>query len=247
MKQHSFEVLPEGDVKQLGLIVLQSDLTLEDEFRYYFDDQSVSILANRIPFENEVTAQTLRQMESHLGQTMSLFPVHVTFDGVGFACTSGALHIGSDAIATAVRAVRPARQVTDPLRAAVAACHAVGAQTIAYLAPYTESVSQTMVDAFEAAGIHVKHCATFNEVEDRVVGRIHPDSIYRSACSLAELGGVDAVFMACTNLKCAQIIPRIERDTGIFALSSNQVLAWHMAQLAGLDKLSVAKGKLFSH
>jgi maleate isomerase len=244
---HTFNVLPDDYMRQLGLIVLQSDITLEDEIRHYFEDHSVSILANRIPFENDVTAATLQQMEGHLAHTMSLFPIGMRFDSFGYACTSGALHIGSEAIAAAVSEIRPAFQVTNPLLAAVTACQSIGAKTIAFLAPYAESVSQTMVDAFEADGIRVTHAATFNESEDRIVGRIDPESIYASAVSLIGLGEVDAVFMACTNMKCATVIPRIEQDTGIYALSSNQVLAWHMARLAGLEKISSAKGKLFTH
>lgn len=58
---------------------------------------------------------------------------------------------------------------------------------------------------------------------------------------------IDAVFMACINMKCAQVIPRIERETGVAALSSNQVLlAWHMIDQAKIKAPPATKGRLFT-
>lgn len=231
--------------KQLGLIVLQSDITLEDEFRYYFADQPVSLLANRIPFENEVTPDTLRAMQGHIGNTMSLFPPDIHFDAVGYACTSGALNIGSEQIKQLVQDERETAEVTDPLLAAKRAMQHINAKRIAYLAPYSQTVSQQMLAAFEAAGIVVAASATFNESQDRLVGRIAPDCIKDAAielCSQAE--NIDAVFIACTNMKCASVIPDIEAATGVTALSSNLVLAWDMARLAGCPLVAPDKAGL---
>ena len=75
MKTADYELIPAGDLIQLGMIVLQSDVTIEDEFRYYFADARVSLLVNRIPFENEVTAETLADMARHLKQAAALFPL----------------------------------------------------------------------------------------------------------------------------------------------------------------------------
>lgn len=244
MEKVHYELLEPGYVKQLGLIVLQSDVTIEDEFRFYFADQPVSLLVNRIPFENEVNAETLKQMESYLGQTMSLFPIDTEFDALGYACTSGAMHIGGDKIAQLVSEHRICRQVSNPLDAAIAAFHAVNAKNIAYLGPYSEAVCSVMIDRFVEAGIQVSASASYHEPQDKFVGRISPQSIQRDAIQLAnDNPDIDAVFIACTNMKCAHIIPEIEAQTGITALSSNQVLAWDMARKVGLS-FGATKGKL---
>ena len=70
MKTADYELMPASDLVQLGMIVLQSDVTIEDEFRFYFADKKVSLLVNRIPFENEVTAETLADMAHHLKVTL---------------------------------------------------------------------------------------------------------------------------------------------------------------------------------
>jgi hypothetical protein len=48
MKMAEYVLTPAGDLIQLGMIVLQSDVTIEDEFRFYFADAKVSLLVNRI-------------------------------------------------------------------------------------------------------------------------------------------------------------------------------------------------------
>ena len=96
-----------------------------------------------------------------------------------------------------------------------------------------------------------EHPATFDEMEDRMVGRISPDSILEGALKLCDKQKVDAIFVSCTNMKCAHIIPEIEQQTGLVAVSSNQALVWHLVQLAGLgDELGQSakhKGRLFSY
>jgi len=239
-----FNSLDKGFVHQLGLIVLQSDITIEDEFRYFCHGLPISLLVNRIPFENEVTVETLKAMESHISNTMRLFPIDAEFDALGYGCTSGALHIGDGAIAELAQASRPCAQVSNPMQAAIAAFRALNAKKIAYLAPYSEEVSQSMVDEIEQRGVSVAIAATFNEHRDKEVGLISPKSIKQASIELIAQTEVDAIFISCTNMKCAQIIPEIEEQTGIAALSSNQALAWHMLKSAS-SSMPRNMGRLF--
>ena len=245
MDKLDFKVLPADHLRRLGLIVLQSDVTIEDEFRYYFTGLPVNLMVSRIPFENQVNVETLQAMQAHLSNSVSLFPLDAEFDCVGYGCTSGALHIGNDTIAELVSNTRPTRAVSNPMQAAIEAMRHIGATRIAYLAPYSEAVSQSMVDMFEQQGIDVLVAATFDEKQDMMVGRIDPSSIQQACIELCAKQKVDAVFVSCTNMKCAHIIPEIERQTGVVAISSNQALAWHMAKLSGLAKQIHSKGRLF--
>ena len=45
----------------------------------------------------------------------------------------------------------------------------------------------------------------------------------------------DAVFASCTNLRATEVLAEAESAIGVPALASNQVLAWHMLRLAGVD------------
>lgn len=245
MKTVSFEALAVNHIAKCGLIVLQSDVTIEDEFRYYFDSIPVSLLVSRIPFENEVTIETLQQMEGHIQQSMSLFPLDASFDCVGYGCTSGALHIGSEKIAQLVKSSRPTRHVSNPMFAVNQALKRLDAKNIAYLAPYSHEVSQSMVNDLGRMGFKVPIAATFDEKQDQIVGRISPQSIKQACLDLAQEKLADIIFVSCTNMKCAQIIPEVEEIAGVTVISSNQALAWHMADQLNLAKQIEGKGRLF--
>ena len=55
----------------------------------------------------------------------------------------------------------------------------------------------------------------------------------------------EAIFLSCTNLRTLDIIAPLESELGIPVLSSNQVLAWHMAQATGAPLAADAPGRLF--
>ena len=224
--------------------MLETDITIEDEFRHYFEGQNLSLLANRIHCAATVTPETLREMEGHLGETAAMFPSETAFRAIGYACTSGALHIGSERVAQLVKEHCNCQQVTDPMQASIRALRHIGAERVAYLAPYSREVSQEMIDALERDRIKVCAAATFNEDQDPRVGRIAPASIHQAALELCKAQDIDALFIACTNMKCARIIPQIEADTGLQVLSSNLALAWDLARLAGCALNSEGRGSL---
>ncbi len=232
MKTSTYDLIPENNVKQIGLIVLQSDVTIEDEFRNYFKDAGISLLVSRIPFENEVTVESLQNMAGHLKKSTSLFPLTHSFDAVGYACTSGAMQIGDKKIASLIQSERPANFVTNPMQAALTAFKHLGVKNIGYIGPYSAAVCQTMINHIEANGHNVPHAIIFDEEEDKYVGRISPETIYDTAINLKEMAGeeIDAIFISCTNMKCISILPNIKAVTGIPALSSNMVLAWDLAR-----------------
>ena len=246
MKTLDYQLLPADHARRLGLIVLQSDVTIEDEFRYFYQGLPISLMANRIPFENEVTVETLKQMEGQLTSSMSLFPIDAEFDCLGYGCTSGALHIGSDTIAQLVNTARPCASTTNPMLAAVTALNHVNAKKIAYLAPYSVEVSESMVSEFEKHGFEIVASATFDESQDRKVGLISPQTTKNVCLELLKNTSADAVFISCTNVKSAHIITEIEEATGVVAMSSNLVLAWHMMRLANYEQKIVNRGRLFA-
>lgn len=236
MKTAGYELIDASDLVQLGMIVLQSDVTIEDEFRFYFADARVSLLVNRIPFENEVTAETLGDMAQHLKKSAALFPLAHSFDAMGYACTSGAMQIGNARVSELINSERPCGYVSNPMQAALLAFEQLGATRIGYIGPYSKGVCQSMIDHIEAAGFVVPHAVSFDEAHDQNVGRIAPESIYDTAMALAAEAGqsIDAIFIACTNMKCASVLDKISAESGIPALSSNKVLAWDLARSSGI-------------
>ncbi|MFC6689316.1 maleate cis-trans isomerase family protein [Jhaorihella thermophila] len=233
-----------GTRATLGVIVLETDETLEPEFARMMALDGVALYHSRIPMAPEVRPDTLARMEADLPAAARLLPSAPAFDVIGYGCTSAATVIGSDAVARAIQEVFSRVRVTDPLAAIIAAGQALGVRRLGFLTPYVPQVSAQMRDRLADAGFEIADFGSFEEGDDRVVARIAPASIDRGARQVA--AGAEAVVIACTNLRCLPVIPRIEAATGVPVIASNLALGWHMLRLAGVGDCLPQFGRLFA-
>ena len=220
----------------LGLIALSSDETVERDLRALIPVREADLLVTRVPSGAEVTLASLGAMEAALPAAAALLPAAAPLAGIGYACTSGASVIGSEAVAAMVHRARPGVPVTDPLAALVAACRRRGVTRLALLSPYVEEVSRGLREALGRAGIATPLFASFEEAEEARVARIDRASIVDGAAALARAGGAEAIFLSCTNLRALEAAAEIEARTGLPALCSNGVLGEEMRRMAGLDR-----------
>lgn len=221
-----------NDPVALGLLALKTDETIEGDFRRIFAPE-VPIHISRVPSSAEVSAANLREMAGHITASAQLLPDAAPFGAVGYGCTSATAQIGADEIARLVQGGVRTPAVSNPLSALVAACDHMGIKEVAFLSPYVADVSDTLRSALAGQGVTSPVFGSFNEASEAAVVRIDAPSIIAAAVALAGQGG-QAVFLSCTNLRTLDVIAQIEAETGLPCLSSNQVLAWHMAQLAGI-------------
>lgn len=216
----------------LGLIVLQSDETIEMDMRRLLSPQT-PLYISRVPSAPEVTPQTLRDMAGHITQSAELLPTGMAFASLGYGCTSGTSQIGARRVADLVRAGAQTAQVTDPVSALLAACAALGITRLGLLSPYIASVSGHLRDILAASNVQTPNFGSFDEAQEARVVRIDTASIVSAARDIARQGPMDALFLSCTNLRTLEAIPILEADLGVPVLSSNLVLAWHMARQGG--------------
>ena len=240
----SFDFTTDPAVPAMGLIVLQSDETIEQDFRRIFGAGPL-IYVTRVPTATQVTRDTLQQMAETLPAAASLFAEPTEFSVVGYGCTSGTAQIGADNIARLVREGCTTPEVTQPVSGLLAACATLNIKRLGFLSPYVEDVSSHLVNVLEANGVACPVFGSFDEACETVVAHISSQSTYDAAVTLAAKGGIDALFLSCTNLRTLDIIEKLEAETGLPVLSSNQVLAWHMAQLSGKDLTNLPFGTLF--
>ena len=240
----SFDFTTDPAVPAMGLIVLQSDETIEQDFRRIFGAGPL-IYVTRVPTATQVTRDTLQQMAETLPAAASLFAEPTEFSVVGYGCTSGTAQIGADNIARLVREGCTTPEVTQPVSGLLAACATLNIKRLGFLSPYVEDVSAHLVNVLEANGVACPVFGSFDEACETVVAHISSQSTYDAAVTLAAKGGIDALFLSCTNLRTLDIIEKLEAETGLPVLSSNQVLAWHMAQLSGKDLTNLPFGTLF--
>ncbi len=224
-----------GHRATLGLVVLQPDETIESDFRRLLPREGVALYVTRVPSGKEATLDSLGAMEHDLPAAVELLPRALRFDAIGYGCTSGTSIIGPGRVAELVGGAAQTTAVTEPLSALIAACRSLGLSRLAFLSPYVEEVSSTLRAALQAQGIETPVFGSFNEAEEAKVARMAAGSIREAALQLGQAAEAEAVFLSCTNLRTLDVIDDIEAQLGKPVLSSNQVLAWHICRLAGLD------------
>lgn len=234
-----------GTRANLGVIVLETDETLENEFSRIMARTGVALYHSRIAMVPEIRPDTLARMEHDLPASAGLLPPSLQFDAIGFGCTSASTVIGSENVTKAVQVACPGAQVTDPLAAIIAAGHSLGARRLGFLTPYVAEVSAKMREKLEDAGYEIAGFGSFEEGNDRVVARITEASILQAIQAVAAVAPCDAVVISCTNLRCLDIIPQAEAKIGVPVISSNQALAWHMLRMAGVEDSRAQFGQLF--
>ncbi|MEQ8666468.1 MAG: Asp/Glu racemase [Rhodospirillales bacterium] len=229
----------------IGVVVLQTDETIEHDLREMVPSDGVRTYVNRISSEPDVTEETLRTMEAALPAAAGQFPEAVSFDVLGYGCTSASLVIGEDRVSSLLTESHPGVPATNPFTALKAACQALGIRRLSVVSPYVHELSRALRDGLEEFGVGVPKIVSFGVREERVVARISPESILRALEAAGSEPESDAVFASCTNLRAAGVIGRAEERLSKPVLSSNQVLTWHMLRLAGLNDAVPGFGRLF--
>lgn len=229
----------------IGLIVLQSDETMEVEFRPVFERAGAALYHSRIPSAPEVTPDTLARMKAELPRTAALLPVTRRLDAVGYGCTSGATVIGRQNVASAVQLHHPDSPVTDPISAVMAALRTLGCRRIGFLTPYVAQVSEAMRQLLETEGFEIVSYGSWEQSNEATVARITEASVLDAITEVGSAKEADCVFASCTNLRSFGVIDAAEERLGKPVVTSNQALAWHLLTLAGIDTAGVGPGRLF--
>ena len=234
-----------GSRAALGLLVLETDQTIEDEFRAIWPDLGVALYAARLHNDVQITPETLLEMQGLIEPTTQLLPFMVDLSVVAFACTSGALVIGEPRVAELIQRVRPKAKVTDPVTAAIAALNATGVRRVALLTPYLRPINLRLRSALMERGLRIPVMGSFNESDDDIVARITQKSLLDAIVKIGSSPACDGVFVSCTSLRVMRIAEQCEALIGKPVTSSNHALAWHMLRLAGIDDRIEGFGRLY--
>ncbi|MDC1400113.1 Asp/Glu racemase [bacterium] len=234
-----------GERARIGLLVLESDQSLEWEMRQITNISGVSVYHSRLANDAIVTSTNLAMMEEQLPVATKLLPDYLNLSSIGYGCTSASTIIGEDKVSEILNNFHPDVPSTNPLTAAKVAFESLNISKIALLTPYAPDVTAAIQEKFNEAGITVALVGSYYEEDDKVVGRIDEESILQSVISLGLNESCDGVFISCTSLRALNIIEKAERVIGKPVTSSNHALAWHLLRLAGIDDILDEYGQLF--
>ncbi len=234
-----------GNRARLGLLVLETDQTIEHEFRLLTQVQGVCVYHSRLTNETIITPESLSKMKEQLPLAANLLPSYLDLKVIGYGCTSGSTIIGEHEIGNIIHKIHPKIPVTNPLTAAKKAFKALHVKRLGLVTPYSPEVTKLMGINFENSGFEVKAIGSFFEEDDKVVGKIDQDSILRATLEIGANHLCDGVFISCTNLRASPIIEKAETFLNKPVTASNHALAWHMIRLAGIKDTIPGLGKLF--
>jgi maleate isomerase len=241
---YDFQLIkPDFYKASLGLIVLKSDETIEQEFRSIIDND-ISLLHSRIPCHPKVTPETLSQMEIDLPTAAELLPSTARYDVIGYACTSASTIIGTDKVKSLIQSKHTDTQVTDPIDSVIKAMKKLNCKKIAFVSPYSATVTEVLKNYLEKKGFEITNIICFEEDNDSVVAKISEHDTLRAIVDVNNSSN-EAVFASCTNLKTFNIINEAEKSIKKPVISSNLALAWNMLNISGVKNVN-APGALFN-
>ena len=229
---------------RIGLLALTNDHVIErDMMSMRPNDDQVHIFVARVPFAGHVNHDNLRAMAGHITEATNSIIPGKRLDSVIYGCTSGTAAIGYQEVAQAVAAGRPGAFCVTPVTAAHAAFAALGLRSIAVLAPYTDAVTRTTVEALTAGGIDVVKVTNFDILASDDISAVTPKSIVDGA-SLADDPTADGLFICCTDFRATQVIGEIENKIDKPVVTSNQAAFWQAIRRGGYAEPLSGHGRL---
>jgi len=231
----------------IGLIVLQNDETVEYDVRNILPSDGVRLYISRIPVAPAVTEKTLVGMADDLKVSAGLLPLHLRFSAIGYACTSASLVIGEDRVCELINSAAPNVLVSNPFSALKSGLATLGVRRIGLICPYSRQISHRFCAVMEENGFDVVRTCVFDESDDRIVARISPWAVREAIVDVGSDPSCEVAIALCTNLRVCDLVTDIEAAIGKPVLCSNQLLAWHLMRLAGIEDRREGFGRLFDH
>ena len=230
---------------KIGLIALRTDHLVEDAMRSLLCDSGVSIITNRITFNDPINKENLQAMEQDLERAATDMLPGKQIDVVAFGCSSGTVAIGEKTLTEKIRKIKPTARVTNPVTAATSAFSALGVKKLTIITPYISEVNKAVAQFFTDKGLDILNITGFNVMADADITRIDPAAIKKAALEYVH-PDTEALFLSCTALRSIEVIEELEEKLGIPVITSNQAMAWHALQLLGKPHAIRAGGRLFS-
>jgi maleate cis-trans isomerase len=156
-------------------------------------------------------------------------------DLIVYGCTAAGFLGGParDAQVAAEIARIAGRRVITTASAMSAVLAHIGARKIAVITPYLDVVNERIRAYLAESGISVEILSTFNARTVEELAAIEPGQIAERAREVMQ-PGLDAVFIACSQLPTRAIIGSLERELGIPVWSSIRATAWQAERATDL-------------
>jgi maleate isomerase len=236
-----------GRKGRIGLIVLDSDLTIEPDLRRLLPE-GVELHAARVVYPRRVTADNLAiAADGAVAAVGQLLPIRPS--AIAWACTSGSFfdgRKGSERLLARLQAAAGSVPVTTASAALAAALAAVGARRPMVGSAYSASINERLCAFLEEHGLSPVGTRSLHsgELDDYALQDVEED---RLGGFIEELGAEqgDSVVVSCTGLATGRLAPRLEPKLGKPILTSNLAILWQCCKMADLPASPLADSRLF--
>ncbi len=228
---------------KLGFVLLATEQTIESDMQRWAPD-GVGVHFSRADNPDAITAGNLARSLDTLAPAAAVLAPNADLDVICYACTSGSVVMGEDAVRAELRRGNPAPRPTTLISAVFAALDAVDARRIVVATPYLSEVNRIEADYMGARGVEILDIHGLGITNDSDMARVTPAFIRDYAASV-DRPDADAVFVSCGALRTMEVIEEIENAIGKPCIASNQAMLWHCLRLAGVDDDIAGLGRLF--
>ncbi|MGC4023791.1 MAG: ectoine utilization protein EutA [Mesorhizobium sp.] len=229
--------------KRIGMVILATDHTTEPDFQRMVCSDRIATYAARVAYANPTTPENLRRMLPALTEAAALILPDEKLDALLYSCTSASAVIGEAEVERALQQAKPGLPVVTPTRAVTTGLRALAAQRISVLTPYTVETSRPVANYLTSEGFGIDRFTCLGFEDDREMARIKPDALVALAAKSMHPDS-DALFISCTALRAASVVPRMEAAIGRPVVSSNLATAWMCLRLCSETALTPERGQL---
>jgi maleate isomerase len=136
-------------------------------------------------------------------------------------------------------------KATTSLTAVVQALRTLRISRPAIATSYLPDIDARLVEVLQQSGFAVAAIRGMGLKRSIDMGRVMPDETYRLACEVAHAAtDADGIFISCGNLRSFEAIERLETETGLPVVTSNQAGLWQTLRMAGIDEQLPNLGRL---
>lgn len=235
--------------RRIGVLVPYTNTNLEPDLQMMCPAGCTLHFARLGDYDSDAipgAAQMARLGSADLDEPLRLI-AGVRPAAVLYGCTSATLTLGTahdDRLAARIRASCGAVALTAA-GALAAAIDALRARRIGLASPYVKAVNDRAISFLAGKGIETVARADIGRaLGNHDQGALTPDDVFELAVRAVQ-PGVEALVLSCTDMRAAEAVARIEAETGLPVVTSNQAMVLALCRSLGLPRPAGAPGRLF--
>lgn len=235
-----------GQRAKLGLIVPPTNTVNEAEWHQMMPE-GVTFHVTRMPLHSDTTSEEGKKaLYSDIEKSVSDL-AQAGLSAIAYGCTAGSMEKPLGPLTEFMSSVSGLPSVTTAA-SIVAACEALGVQTISVATPYHDALNDHEVEFLDGNGIETIEIEGLGvgangPAEYIQIARIGQDRIRLHVLSVNH-PDAQAILIACTDFPSLGLIDSLEKELGKPVITSNQATLWATLRAAGIEDRLEGFGQL---